>query len=305
MKIVRLFLERMWRGSAEGFAAALFRIVLGVLGLWTAIGVFANRERYFSEHGVIPWRIVSDFPWSSWSLLALAPTSDRWLSLVCGALVVASAGYLVGLAPRLCSALVFLIHVSLHHRNPYIFNSGDRLFLMLSGLGMFLPLGRVYSLSAYWRAQRGLALPASAGVWSQRLIQLQICHVYWFSCFAKLRYPGWRQGTAMRDVLASPVFSEWPIDAVPWVFSAVLTWGTLLFEFGFPLGVFQPRLRRWALLAGVLFHLGIDLTMKIPMFSAVMLASYVLFLKEDEARAVLKRLLGTRFEATAASPATS
>ncbi|HEY6558792.1 MAG TPA: hypothetical protein VI072_16020, partial [Polyangiaceae bacterium] len=146
MKDLHRCFVRFWSAPSAGFAAALFRIALGALGVWTALGVLANRERYFSEHGLIPWHTVSEFPWANWSVLALSPTSDAWLTVVCATLLVAELGYLLGLAPRLCSALVFVVHVSLHHRNPYIFNSGDTLFLMLSGLGVFLPLGRVYSL---------------------------------------------------------------------------------------------------------------------------------------------------------------
>ena len=284
-------LVRFWSASTAGFAAALFRIAFGLLAVWTALGVLLNRERYFSQQGMIPWRVVSEHNWSSWSLLAIAPESDRWLFVVCCALLVASFGYLLGAAPRLCSAVIFVVHVSLHHRNPYIFNSGDRLFLMLSSLGVFLPLGRVASLSALWRSRRPSAteLPP-AGIWSQRLIQLQICHVYWFSCFSKLRHAGWQQGTAMRDVLVSPVFSEWPVQLDASLPALLLTWGTLLFEFGFPLAVFNERLRRPALIAGVLFHLGIELSMKIPMFSAIMAVSYALFLQEHEAKWLLCRV---------------
>ncbi len=292
MKRVYSALVRFWCAPTTGFAAALFRIALGGLGVWGAIGVLVNRERYFSDQGLIPWHVVSEFRWARWSLLALAPTNDGWLSAVCALLMVASVGYLLGLAPRVCSAIVFAVHLSLQHRNPYIVNSGDRLFLMLSALGVFLPLGRACSLGALLRGRRGAAAELQAAlpsVWSQRFIQLQICHIYWFSCFSKLRHAGWRQGTALRDVLASPVFSEWPVVIEPWLVTALLTWGTLLFEFGFPIAVFT-RLRRLALLAGIGFHLGIELSMKIPMFSAVMLVSYALFLKEDEAAWLLSRV---------------
>jgi hypothetical protein len=281
---------RFWSAPTFGFSAALFRIVFGALSLWTALGVALNGRRYFSEQGLIPWHVVSGFPWANWSLFALAPQSGALLAALCAALVIASCGLLLGVAPRLCSAVVFAVHVSLHHRNPYVFNSGDRLFLMLAGLGMFLPLGRVGSLtSRFRRAQSAPAARPPASVWSQRLIQLQICHLYWFSCLAKLKHEGWQRGLAMREVLASPPFAEWPMQVDGWL-SALLTWSTLLFELGFPIAVWIPKLRRWALALGVVFHLGIEISMKIPMFSAIMIVSYALFLKDDEARRVLQVL---------------
>ena len=91
----------------------------------------------------------------------------------------------------------------------------------------------------------------------------------------------------MQDVLSSPLFSEWPIHLDFWPASALLTWSTLLFEFGFPLAVWHPRLRFLALGLGVFFHAGIELTMMIPMFSAIMVTSYTLFLSDQEAARVL------------------
>jgi hypothetical protein len=279
-------LEQFWTARTDGSSAALFRIAFGTLSLWTSLGIILNRKRYFSDGGLVPWDIVKGYDWAGWSLFVLAPRSGWLLDALCVALVIASLGLVVGFAPRACALLVFVIHVSLHHRNPYIFNSGDRLFLMLAALGACLPLGRVFSLQARLRGDRPAGSPAP--IWSQRLIQLQICHIYWFSCFSKLRHARWRHGVAIQDVLSSPLFSEWPVDlSFSPLLRAMLTWSTLLFEFGFPIAVWHPRTRLFALVLGVVFHLGIEITMIIPMFSAIMIVSYALFLTDREAARAL------------------
>jgi hypothetical protein len=94
-------------------------------------------------------------------------------------------------------------------------------------------------------------------------------------------------------VLSSPVLSEWPMQLEPALLVAVLTWSALVFELAFPMLIWDRRFRPYALAAGTLFHLGIELTLTIPMFSAVMLVSYVSFLSDDEAEralAFLRRL---------------
>lgn len=46
----------------------------------------------------------------------------------------------------------------------------------------------------------------------------------------------------------------------------LLTWSTLAFELHLPILVWTPRLRPYLLVAGILFHAGIEIT--IPMFSS-------------------------------------
>jgi hypothetical protein len=72
---------------------------------------------------------------------------------------------------------------------------------------------------------------------------------------------------ALREVLASPVFAEFPtyVDSRPVLWA--LAYGTLLFELAFPLAIWWRRYRPWLIAAGVAFHVGIDLSMVIPIFS--------------------------------------
>jgi hypothetical protein len=69
-----------------------------------------------------------------------------------------------------------------------------------------------------------------------------------------------------------------------------LTYGTLLFELGFPLAIWWRRYRPWLIAAGVTFHVGIDLAMVIPIFSATMILSYLAFLDDDETETLVRAL---------------
>ena len=280
-----------WTARVNGASVALFRIVIGVLATWTALGAALNADRYFGEGGMIPWALMEHYTFARLSVLAVAPTSSAWLYVVVVALVLASFTFTIGLFPRVSAAVVFVCEMSLHQRNPYVMNSGDRLFSILMGLSIFLPLARRWSVHAWWRARRGRAPGPLPSIWSTRVIELQIAYVYLFSTFAKIEQERWQRGLALRDVLASPVYAEWPvtIDWLPLVYA--MTWGTLLFELSFPLLVWQSKLRRYLLAAGVLFHGGIDLLMTIPMFSAVMVSSYALFLGDDDAERLVSFVL--------------
>jgi hypothetical protein len=279
---------RFWSAPSDGSAASLFRIAYGLLATWTAVGVFLNLDRYYGYRGLVPWEVVQGFPEQRYSLLALAPESSAWLGAIAAAFLAGALMVTVGAWPRLGALLIYATNVGLQHRNPYVLNNGDRLFVILAALAVFLPWGARYSVDAWRRARRGL--PELRGhVWAQRLIALQVSYIYLSSCFAKLRYAEWREGTAVRDVLSSPVFSEWPmrVEFTPLV--QFLTWSTLAFELLFPILVWNPRFRPYLLAAGLLFHAGIEVTMTIPMFSAVMITTYACFLSDGEAHALVAK----------------
>jgi hypothetical protein len=197
---------------------------------------------------------------------------------------------LVGFFPRVSAIVIAYAHLSLQFRNPFILNSGDRLFMILAALSIAMPLGHKLSVDGWIRRLRGKPEPAPVAIWGQRLIQLQIAYVYLSSCVAKLANLRWRQGIALRDVLASPVFAEWPmvIDFMPLIWFH--TYSTLVFELGFPLLVWFRRWRPYVLLAGIGFHVGIDVAMVIPIFSAIMIVSYAAFLTDSETRWLVGRL---------------
>ena len=60
------------------------------------------------------------------------------------------------------------------------------------------------------------------------------------------------------------------------------TWGTLWLEFALPVLLLVPRGRRAGLALGTALHLGIWATMRIGLFSPLMLISYLAFVERDE-----------------------
>ncbi|NUP05934.1 MAG: HTTM domain-containing protein [Polyangiaceae bacterium] len=284
----RLYLS-FFAKPTDGTSAGIFRLMLGALAIWQAIAIGWNLRRFFAHDGLVPWEIVKNdrFIWAM--PFGWAPKSDAMLYGQAIIFAAAAVCLFVGFRPRIATVVVAYLHASFQVRNPFILNSGDRLFMIVAALAVLVPLGHRYSIDALLRARANRPAPL-ATMWGQRIIGIQIAYVYLNSAFAKLANERWRNGMALRDVLSSPVFAEWPryIDIKPliWFF----TYSTLLFELSFPLGVWFKRYRPYLLLWGVGFHIGIDVTMVIPIFSAIMIASYPVYLTDDEAKWVLARL---------------
>lgn len=273
MKRARAQFERFWTAPGSARAAASFRIVYGALAVWQTFALWINAERYFGPRGMLPWSVARELPWSRWSLLALAPESSGLVHALFAVMMLAALALALGLRGRVAAAVLFACNVSIQHRNPFIFSSGDKLFLQLAGLAMCLPL------DARWAVLR--TRMERVPIWGLRLVQLHLTYIYLYAVTAKLKYPRWREGLALQDVLSSPVYAEWPTRVGDGV-AHVLTWGTLAFELLFPLLIWVPRARLWVLLAGVLFHAGIDVAMILPAFSASMIAAYAACLKDDD-----------------------
>lgn len=275
-----------WLAPSRGSAVSLFRIGFGACAVWMALGVLFNVERYYGDAGLVPWAVVQDNPYQRFSLFALAPHEPLLPWLLGVGFLVASVGLLLGVAARPCALAIFAVGLSLQHRNPFIHNAGDRVFLILALLAVFVPLGARWSVEAWLRARRGRTAPP-APIWFQRLIGLQIAYVYLNAYGGKIGQASWRSGNAVAEILSSRALSTVATELfLP--LSAFLTWSTLLFEVSFPVLVWSRGFRPYVLAAGVLFHLGIQLTMAIPSFGAVMVASYACFLSDEEA----ERLVG-------------
>jgi hypothetical protein len=280
-----------WLSPTRGSAASLFRLAYGATGVWMAIGVLVNVERYYTDRGVVPWEVVGNDPLQRFSLLSLAPHSDLLPWLLAVAFLLAACGLTIGLAPRLCALVIFAVNVSLQHRNPFIYNAGDRIFLILSLLAAFLPLGARWSVEAWRRARRGKSAPLRP-IWFQRLVSLQIAYVYLNAYSGKITQAAWRNGTAVGEILSSEALTT--VSTNVGLLGPLLTWSTLAFELCFPVLVWSRAHRLYLLAFGILFHLGIQVMMAIPGFGLVMVASYACFLSDDEAERLLSALLTPR-----------
>ncbi|TPV96068.1 MAG: hypothetical protein B7733_06800 [Myxococcales bacterium FL481] len=266
-----------WVPASTGASAGLLRVAVGLVALWNAVAVCANFDRYFSDSGMMPWAQLEGRVASKWTLFAIAPTNDAWGWTLAAAQVVVAVTLLIGALPRASAAAAWILALSFAWRNQYLPNGGDMLLGILLFLLIFAPIDR--QLVVYvprWRRRQMRRFPANGLV--LRVISIQFAWVYFVTGLHKLWSPAWQEGYAMRLVLRHTAFARWPTD-IDSVVLTLSTWAILAFEVLFPL-VFVPRLRRYFLIAGLVFHAGIEATMLIPTFSVMMAVSYLAFVPD-------------------------
>ncbi len=282
--------ERFWFSPEPTSTLAVLRIVYGLLLLAWTTTLSLDAATFFSRSGILPER--PPVPWT-WTVLDLAP-SDTAVAIVLALLVWAALCLVVGYHTRLAAVVAFVAVVSLHRRNPFVFQAGDNLLRSFAFYFMFAPAGVALSVDR-WRQMRARfwEFPRRA-VWALRLIQVQLSILYLFSVWEKLRGQTWHDGTASSWAMRVDELVRLrlpPSITESLLVSNVVTYGTLAIELALAVLIWNRRARPWVLAAGVVLHLSIEITMRVGFFSLVALLYYVAFIPPE---VVTDRLLRLR-----------
>ena len=189
--------------------------------------------------------------------------------------------------------------VSVVGRNPLLYAMPDQLHTAMIVWLALMPTGRGLSLDARWRGKGG-----PVPVWCRRIVQLQLAVMYTVTGLAKHGNTWKADGTAIYYSLANPYNRHFEVGpalaAVQPYLLRPLTWAVLVWEVAFGGFVVSTWLRerwrripdlRWLFLGfGALTHIGIQVMMYVEWFTPLTLASYLAFVRPDEARRLAERV---------------
>ncbi len=284
--------------EADPRSLALFRIVLGILVLATALGRWGDVSEHLSDAGWLP-REVAFIGATPLSLLRYVgtPTGVK-LFLATGA-VVASC-LCLGIWTRLMQWLALAFVVSLNARNTTIENGGHVALIWLCLLSAFLPLGERFSLDALRRAPAPhrdrpvVSLAAAALV-------LQWGAIYWLN-YAQKTGETWRDGTALEYFLhqdqAVTAVGVWLRERAPLPFLELATRAARSLELCLSLLLLlpftAPLARSTGLLLAAVLHGSIAALLDLGTFSWVMIGGWVALLRPGTWQAWYERAPGLR-----------
>lgn len=269
--------KRFWFEEAPPHIFALLRITIGAAGVLTMLGLI-DVPLLMSLDGIAPT--------PGGGLGIRAAIVRHGLSNVGGwAMWIANFGAFAALTlgwrTPIASLAAFGCSLLMIWWNPLPLSAGQHLLHVLTLYPLFFDGGRVWSLDARARLARGLPLDLSGQpVWPLRLLQYQMCLMYFAAALWKLLDASWRDGTALHYILNYNAFQRFPVEVPPASepIVALLTYVTIVWEGLFPLAMFNRVTKRAALLIGVALHLGMWLMLEIGPFSPTVLAAYVAFL---------------------------
>lgn len=296
--------DRFFYSRTDASALSLFRLVFGIFLFINGISLVEDFHEWYGlgDKALIPLRDsltwYSNFRINVYSWLS--PTeSSAWLVL--WTYIISSFMVMIGFKTRISTIVCFFLMVSMQNRNYSILNSGDTIMRCMLFLMMFAPTHVKYSVDAYLRKKAGHPYDSNISILTIRLMQLQFSLVYLATTLFKLKGYDWVDGTAVYYTSRLVNFQR---VALPIVFDypslvKMATWSALFIEFAMGTLVWFKELRLWVLLAGLLLHLGIEVSMSIGFFEWVMIAAYILFLEPREInwfKLRFKRLMPSRMK---------
>lgn len=280
---------------------AAVRVAAGLLCLGWALSYLPDAAFFLGSHGAEP-TVPATYLSGDWSVGIGPPVLALLL------LAAAAVALTVGAGSRVASIVALVALTAIQRRNPETLNSGDELLRALVFYVVLMPSGECWSVDAWLRRRwRGLE-PRDRAPWGLRLLQIQVSVIYFFAVWDKLQGTSWANGTAVGmalqiEDLQRIALPHWLLVAPP--FAALVTYGTLATEIFLVFGLWVPRLRWYAMGAGVALHLGIDATILVGWFSYAVIACYLAFVPAPVLRAAVawvRNRLG-RTAPTASSPA--
>ncbi len=200
--------------------------------------------------------------------------------------VAAAVAMTIGLATRLSTAVTAGVVVyNLFLSTTHVHNNRAYLAIVLVVLAM-APCGRELSVDAWLRRRRGLPpLPPDAPAWPLLLLRFEASVVYGASGLSKLVDPDWFGGTVtwhrvvrVRDqVVASPL-PGWAVDLLTdRSFHTYAAKVIVLTEVLLAVGLWWRPTRDAAVWVAVLFHVTIQLTARVEVFSYLAIAALVIW----------------------------
>jgi len=260
--------ERFWFKADGAKQLRAFRLVFGL----TVFGFYLARtpdlSLFYSDSGILRLSLfpeVMSLPLRYSVLDYFKSPAMLWvfhLSFLSALVTLA-----IGFYPRISAIIALFLHISFLYRNMAVVYGADSIV--------------TYFLCFLCFASAKNSVSSSMAF---RFSQLQVCIIYAYSGFHKLRGTRWWEGDAVWSVLANSQLARYDfswVSAFP-LFITFATYLTVLWEIYFPVLVWVKPFRIPVLILGILIHLGIGFSMSIPFFSMLIVATYILFLKHGE-----------------------
>src|SRR4051794_37808968 len=200
--------------------------------------------------------------------------------------VVAALAMTIGLLTRLATVTAFVIvtyNVFLSTTNVH--NNRAYLIVVLAALAV-APCGRELSVDAWARRARGFPpLPTTAPGWPLWLLRFEAATVYGASGFSKLSDHDWFSGTVtwqrlvlVRDRVNASVLPSWAVDVLTnRSFHTVAAKFVIATELFIAVGLWSRRTRYAAVWLAVCFHVAIELSADVQVFSFLAISVLVIW----------------------------
>ena len=178
---------------------------------------------------------------------------------------------MIGVVCRFSAILAWLLHLCVAKSGAFLAYGVDNFMTIGLFYLMLSPLPDRYSADWQLRKVRSKS-PQLLGFW-QRVLQLHLCVIYFFSGLTKCLGSGWWDGSSLWRALVRPPFNLVdPELLMRWKYllpiGGIVIW---VLEIGYPFFIWSSKTRMLWLICICALHAGIGLTMGMYLFALVMI----------------------------------
>ncbi|MEU4158316.1 HTTM domain-containing protein [Actinoplanes sp. NPDC026670] len=272
------------------YATAFLRIGYGLLFPIILLREFPNRHMIWGPEAAWSADLARRmFDQNGWFSVLTLSDDPFYFELCYLAAILVSVLFMLGWHTRVTSVLFAVAVVSFYSRAVLMSDGGDNLMVLMVMYMMFTACGRRWSLDARRKGTAGprpgfrefvVTVLHNCALF---VMMAQMCILYGAAGLYKVQGETWGAGTALHYVFKQDLFRPWPalsdfLDGHH-VMIALACYMTVLVQVAFPFSLFS-KLKYVVLPILIGMHLGIAFLMALPMFSAVMVLSDLVFLPD-------------------------
>lgn len=282
------------------YPMAFYRIGLSIICFGKFLVLLPNLSLYYGPFGLVQWSIskVDNFSFIPHvGDVAIKLSGITGISLQTSFFVIASVFatccllMLLGCLTRLATFICFYLHLAFINTGSAFIYGVDVFTQVALFYALFFPLNSIYAIDNLLKFQKRKTISVSAGI-ALRVLQLQLCIVYFSTAIEKALGIQWWNGEAIWRTLMMPIFRsydfEW-LSGYP-VLAMIIGWSVILVE-GSYIFFMWSRLRGMWLLMIVMLHSGIGVFMGMWFFAIIMIFLSVVGFGHDYVHRFIKSLL--------------
>ncbi len=289
--------QKFWFAPTSPLPMAVFRIFVGALLLQNIlINIGSDYMTWYGPKSIISFQTIKNYWWFNtphFDIFQILPPTEAGAMTFWWLYVLALICLTCGFCTRYAAIIVCLCNVSMHNHEPFNINGGDSMlrlysmYLPFSECGAALSIDSLIKRFLHPELKHEKVLVLCLGT---RLIQLQICIVYWSTFCYKIVGPQWLDGTAVYYATRLQDMAKFSLPGGLFdnlFLLKLLTWFTLIVEFGMFTAVWISQFRYWVLLGALILHLGIDYAINLPLFEWAFMVGFITFVRGEDLEAFL------------------
>lgn len=251
---------------------AFFRVSISLIALVDILSMQKDWGLLFSGHDTfVPQKLLYIFSEyfvklnSFYKYLNVNELTHGFYSYAIWVYVIALICMLCGFLTRAATVIALILQLLIFKSFAEVNYGYDQFLTMSLFYCILFPTGKYYSADSLIFKFKAPENP----FYYQRIIQLHLCIVYFFSGFAKALDSSWWTGNELWRAVSS-IYTDYFL-ITPYIL-VVIGIGTILLETLYPVLVASKKIREITIVLIILMHLSIAAMLKLYSFSAMLIA---------------------------------